>query len=192
VNWAIAGVTLLVAAGLNRLRGHGISGSRVYASIGMGILAGILFFDWPPALAVATAFLFWAAFSWGRWFDLERMPDGWNRDPDELSTFDMLVEKVSFGSDHMALFVRHVVGILPLGVLLGYWCGWEWLAVIPVFAALVVAAYEIAWQVSETWAIEIAEVLTGLVWGALLLAVYFLCDHHFRGIGWVIAEMSKA
>jgi hypothetical protein len=192
VNWVIAGVTLVLAGALNRLRGHGISGSRIYASIGMGLLAGVLFFDWRPGVAAALAFLFWGAFSWGRWFDLERMPDGWNRDPDEMSTFDMLIEKVSFGSDYVAMFVRHAFGILPAGVLLGWWCGWEWLAVIPLFGALVVLCYEIGWQVSDTWAIEIAEVLTGIVWGGLLLAVYFLCDHHFKGIGWVINEMAKA
>jgi hypothetical protein len=176
--WVVTLVMVLLAApAINRLRGMGISGSRIYASVLFGLLSWWVFLNWQWGLAAGLGFLFWGAFSWGRWFDLGRLPDNWNRDPNDISTFDKTIEKLSFGSDYMAMFARHAFGILPIGVALGYFCGLPWLGVIPAFAALVVLAYEIGWRASEKHAIEVAEGLTGLVWGALLIIVKLYCYH---------------
>jgi hypothetical protein len=175
LTWAVILGALLASAAINRFRGMGVSGSRLYASGLFGLLTGLVLWDWRAGIAAALCFLFWGAFSWGRWFDLGRLPDDWNREEGEMSSFDKVIEAVSFDNDHLALLARHAFGILPAALLLGWWCGWEWLAVIPAFAALVVGCYEIAWQVTKSKTIEVAEVLTGLVWGGLLLAVLFWC-----------------
>lgn len=174
--WLYALGTLAAAGAINRLRGHGISGSKWYASGAFGLVAGLLFWDWRWGLAAGLCFLFWGAFSWGRWFDLGRLPEDHNREGQKKSTFDSTIEMMAFDSDYVALWIRHAFGIAPAAGLLAWWCDHVfWLLVIPIFATLVVLCYEIGWRVTKSKVIEVAEVLAGLVWGGLLLAAWNWC-----------------
>ena len=175
MEYLVAAAAVLVSAGINRLRGMGISGSRVYASVAFGVLAGLLALDWRWGVAVGLGFLHWGAYSWGRWFDMDSLPVGWNREGDEPSTFEKAIESISFGSKRLAMFWRMAFGILPIGMALSWVCGWGWLLAIPVFAFFGALAYQIAvWIRKGKDFIPLAEILTGVVWGILLvLAVYF-------------------
>lgn len=77
----------------------------------------------------------------------------------------------SGGSDHAALFWRHclvVPGLIVTGYLLGDWR--MGLIGIP-FAAVIVAAYELAWRLRPRNPIWLAEVVTGGLWGLLLVSL---------------------
>jgi hypothetical protein len=68
---------------------------------------------------------------------------------------------VSFGSDHLALLVRHSVGV-PLI----WWFAGPWSLAFPF---LVVAAYEASWRASPFYAIVVAELITGAIWGLYIV-----------------------
>ncbi|SEG61143.1 hypothetical protein [Bosea lathyri] len=138
-----------------------------YVAPAVGLLAALVQ-PWPVAASLAVTYLLWGLFAWGRWFDLGRLPIDPFRPIDAL---ERAIGAVSGGSDHLALFLRHVL-ILPGLALVGFVGGEPWLsAVAPFFAALVVALYEAAWRLSPTAPIILAEIGVGLLWGALILLV---------------------
>ena len=144
-----------------------------YAAPLMGLIAAILH-PWPIALAFATAYLFWGTFAWGRWFDLGRLPEGFARANVKPDPLERVIGALARGSDHVALFVRHLL-ILPGLVLLGWMTGnWMLIAIAVPFAALVVGAYEPAWRFKPGAAILYAELLTGGAWGLLFVGVWYV------------------
>lgn len=116
------------------------------------------------------AYLLWGVWPHGRWFDLGRHPDGYNRDGIEPTIFELAIGALSFGSDHVALFLRHLM-VLPGIILLFLGANFLWpLALSVAFAAIVVAIYEAAWRFIPTYPIPVAEAATGALWGLLILA----------------------
>lgn len=113
------------------------------------------------------AFLAWGILEWGRWFDLGRLPDGWAREGIEMTVFEKAVTKVSFGSDHVAMLWRHLVGVPGLYLLVG--------PMALVFPFAVVAVYELNHQLldrkvyDDNSGIHLAELLTGVIWAAYIL-----------------------
>jgi len=144
----------------------------VYAALSNAVLPSA----WAAA-AFGLAYLIWGTPGWGRWFDLGRMPKDFNREGIEPSPLEVFINMISFGSDHVALFFRHFLMIVPGLLILGYSLNQVNLVAISVlFGAWVVLSYEIGWQVQENVnkrinPILIGELLTGAVWGAMLLGI---------------------
>jgi hypothetical protein len=177
----IEALVIAASGAVNRFRGSGLveGFGKAGAAIMFGLLALLLFWPlWQWAVAAGLCYLFWAIWGWGRWFDLGRLPEDWNRQGEKVSTFDKTINMLSFDNDYIALFIRHAFGMLPAGILLAWQCGFNWLVVIPVFSAAAVACYEIGWRITDKRPIEWAEVLVGLVWGILLVSVFHICEVH--------------
>lgn len=192
-------LTMLIAvllALLNRVRGDDrwMRGARIHPQqeLGPKLIPGRPIFFVAPlyallasavmpsalaALSFGAAFLFWGLFAWGRWFDLGRMPDNFAREGVEPDPFESFIDMISFGSDHVALFFRHYLMILPGLLILGFALDNVNLAYLSLpFAVAAVLAYELGWQAKERIDEEfnpilIGEVLTGLLWAALLFTM---------------------
>lgn len=169
-------LVVVLCAALNRARGDDrwmpawLPGRALwYVAPAIGLVALIATGEVFTAVA-AVAYLFWALWAWGRWYDLHRHPEGYNRDGVEPSIVERVIAAASFGSDHVALFLRHLM-ILP-GLFLLFWgAGLLWPFVLSLaFAAAVVAIYEAAWRFVPTYPIPVAEIATGALWGLLILS----------------------
>lgn len=160
-------------AALNRARGDAtwldwlrLPGRTIYYVAPLvGLLAWAIH---PPLVAAAwgAAYLIWGVPAWGRWFDLGRLPQP-SDDPDEL---EAAIEQWSGGSDHLALFLRHLLFIIP-GLALVSLASGDWLAIgvaVPA-AALFVLAYEGAWRWAPRQPILAAELIVGALWAGLIL-----------------------
>lgn len=122
----------------------------------------------PPIVAAAwaAAYLGWAVPAWGHLYGLGRYaPD---REVDSLSA--ALLEVVG-GNVHAAFFLRHLF-ILPGLFLVAFLTGsiWPFGAAVPA-AALFVASYEAAWRWAPRQPILVAELITGALWGAMIVAL---------------------
>lgn len=123
--------------------------------------------------AVAIGFWIWGAPGWGLWYDLHRLDDEYVDDPRHDDLFVRAVGLISFGSDHLALFWRHFLLVLPfLALVAALSQTWPILALAAPFGVLVVASYELGWRSSITT--TLGELLTGVVWWATILAVYWV------------------
>jgi hypothetical protein len=165
---------------LNRVRGGGIlplwplPGRPLYVVSPLIGLVSWALWPWQIALCWIAAYVVWAVWAWGMIFDLGRQPDGYGRgslvskDPVEG-----LAMAMSFGSDHLAMFWRHLM-ILPGLALVGYFAGNLWfMAAAPLFSAAVVGAYETGWRVAPANPIRLAELLTGVLWGGLIVGLHY-------------------
>lgn len=165
---------VLACAVLNRMRGDDrwmpswLPGRPLWY-VAPAIAATSLIVDpWPAAAAVGVAYLFWAVWPWGRWFDLGRLPAPIASTADG---FEIYVERMAGGSDHQALFLRHLMATPGL-VLVGILSGWTTSFVI--FAPLIVAgsitlAYELAWRAHPSNPIWLAELAAGVIWAGVIL-----------------------
>lgn len=163
---------VLACAMLNRLRGDDrwmepLPGRTLwYVSPVIGALA-LAVAPWPVALAWVSAYLGWGVWAWGRWYDLHHMMTL----PRSPTPFEHLIERMAGGSDHLALFIRHLL-ILPGFILLALATGTAWLPLLtPIFAAIVVLCYDAAWRVHPANPIMIAECLTGAIFGLMIITI---------------------
>lgn len=161
----IEALIVIGATLLNRVRGGGLGGDvlpghpRFYVAAAMAGLALLVLPEWKAA-AVGAAYLWWAILPWGHWYDLGRLPLNWQGR--EQSQFERAVSGLCGDDDHIAFFMRNIVGFLPMSMLVGS---------MAVFAApLQVIAYEACWRVQPKNPIEPSEFLTGALWGALILS----------------------
>lgn len=177
---------VIVWAVLNRVSGGGYGeppGRPIFwTAPAAGILTGLYAADWKAGAVVAVGYLLWRLQAWGRWFDLERLPDGYAREGKRPSLFEKMIESMSAGSDHVAFGLRNFFGFLPVLILfalasaswgMGYdavWAtsNWKWVALAPVLALLVVGIYEFCWRAVPDHPIPNAEYLTGGLWGILV------------------------
>lgn len=169
-------------------------------------LFGLTFFT---TLSVSTALVFattwtliffaWGLLGWGRWFDLGRLPENWNRknlppkppeliwiwkyipfikiDPDWFFELPTKALKIPFGwaFDYITLSNRMLI-LLPLvgvAVYLGIF-SINFLFVVGIAAVIMPLCYEVAWIVREKYkkdtdVLELGEYLVGLVWGHMVL-----------------------
>jgi hypothetical protein len=134
-----------------RLPGHG----RLYVSPAISALA--YFAGASPW--IGACYFFWSLFAWGRWFDLGRLPDDFGREGQKLDAFETVITKLSFGSDYVALFLRHSIA-LPVAYFV-----WPWGLLFP---PLAVGAYEAGWRVTPKAPIQTAELIVGAIWGGLI------------------------
>lgn len=110
------------------------------------------------AFAFAISYLLSNLTSWGRWYDLDRMPE----EPKRGSFLEKYIDMLP--NDHYRFFVRHLIWIMPAVILIS-----------PLFLAMpfiIVACYEVAWRKYGNYdAIRPAEAAVGAFWG--LYAAYF-------------------
>lgn len=149
---------------LNRLRGGGWFEDKLpsralfwVAPIIGGIACCIL--PWRDGVFFGVTYLAWGWLSWGHWFDLGRKPPLTRA----KTHFEQAVERISFDSDHIALFWRMCIASPFLAY---FW--WVYALIFP-FAC--VAIYEASWRLWPDNPIPKAELLTGALWGAFLLAI---------------------
>jgi hypothetical protein len=141
------------------------------------VLAGYasLLHTWPIWLAFGVTYLVWRVNAWGRWYDLGRMPDGWNRIGVEPSPFERIITAISCGSDHLAFFWRNALMLIPGFILIAWLIGmWSVVPFAFVFALLIVGVYELAWRTRPNNPIIYAELTTGLLWGLLIVSVFYV------------------
>lgn len=147
---------------LNRVRGTdflknlGLPGhGRLYVS---PVIAGLAYLVGASPW-IGLVYFVWSLMPWGRWFDLGRLPDDFGRENKPPDAFERVINKISFGNDHVALLLRHSLA-LPVAYFV-----WPWGLLFP---PLALAAYEIGWLVTPKAPILTAELLTGALWGALI------------------------
>lgn len=170
----------------NRVRG-GLFGKApirwlFIVSIILGIILTVLY-NYIVGFAWGAAFTIWGVRGWGRWYDLGRLPENYNRPgPPVKGSFEWNIEWIAkyfprFGGrihkDHWCLFVRHLIIVLALlvpSILTGP--SWLFLLGFP-SAILFVLMYEIGWQLYDRKYTKeptaIGEWLTGVIWGILLV-----------------------
>lgn len=166
-NVILAIAAVVACAVLNRVRGtdvlhdklHLPGHGRLYVSPAIGGVAYAVGVAPLYAAGFAVAYFVWSWFAWGRWFDLGRLEDGFAREGKKPDPLERAIAAVSFGSDYVALFLRHCLA-LPVAYL-----SWPYGLAFPFVA---VAAYEVGWRVTPKKPIRTAEVLVGAAWGALI------------------------
>ena len=141
-----------------------------YTSLLMTVLSSLIH---APAVALAfgLSYFLWRVLAWGRWFDLGRMPDGFNREGIEPEPYEKIIMKLSGGSDHLALFLRHLMvvpGLVLVGWLLSEW--WTGLVAGLPMALGFTLAYEAGWRLSSKNPIMTAELICGALWGLLIVS----------------------
>lgn len=123
------------------------------------------------AIAWPLAYLEWRVWAHGRWIDLEDDPTDPHREGIERTTFERLVDSLSFGHDGLALFWRHLTA-WPGLVLVWLVGGPSWLLYIgPPFAAALALSHYLARAINRWNFHFIAELSHGALWGALIIAV---------------------
>jgi len=178
LKWLAALPVLMV---FNRIRGGGMSSftdrlpgrALYYVAAVFGALTSAIL---DPLLGafVALGILFWGAAGWGLWFDLHRHDHHQVEDPRRDDLFVRIMDAVSFKSDHVALFLRLSLFLLPLLLAWSYGTGttyWLALAALP-FGLLGVGAYELRWRTS--WGNTLSEMLIGALWWGLILTMALL------------------
>lgn len=164
--------TVALCAILNRMRGDdrwlmGLPGRALWYVAPMVGLVALLSVPPLAAVAVALAYAVWAIPSWGRWYDLGRLPE--HRGP---SAFEAAVEVLAGRHDRLALFIRFLVMLAPGLYLVGLALGAPWLGLAAVpMAILLLLSYDAGWQWGGWYAIPLAEVLAGAVWGGFIAAI---------------------
>lgn len=168
----LAALVLITTALLNRVRGDrsllpswARGRALWYVSPAIGVVA--LSTTRPlTAGAIALAYLLWALPAWGRWYDLGRLPAP-DRSPD---VFEAGIEFLAGDHDHLALLIRFVVTLAPGLALVGLTVGEPSVALASMpMAILMLGGYAFAWRFCGFYAIPVAELLAGAVWGLLIL-----------------------
>lgn len=152
---------------LNRFRGGGFGADklpghpRFYAA---PILFAHVWWLWslPDAIAAGVSYLVWSFLPWGHLIGLGR----WDP-PREYSKLEKGALVFAHGNRYIALGAVEILGMGVATALLSPWA--------LVAAVLFVACYEIGWRLRPTAPIELAELLVGVVWAALLLVALSGC-----------------
>lgn len=149
---------------LNRVRGGGFGAEhlpghpRFYVAPAVALLS-LLVVPWPAAILAGVCYLAWSMLPWGRWFDLGRLATDPPRRP---SQFENGIELL-FDTDLQRFTARNLVAFLPAAILLTPFAA-------PA-AFVQTLLYEVAWRLSPSAPIRLAEILTGALWGVLILMV---------------------
>lgn len=158
---------MLTVAILNRMRGDDrwmpswLPGRALYyVTVMVGVVSWAISGNVVMSAYIAACYLLWGAPPWGHWIDLGRKDD-LNR---EMTAFEMAIEAISRGNDHVSLFLRHCLA-LPVALV----C---WPAVVA--PLLFTAAYEIGWRTTKAYPIVVAELIVGALWGFIIIGAAWL------------------
>jgi hypothetical protein len=116
----------------NRIRGGGMSsltdrlpGRAVfYVAVIYAALTAVIL-DPKLGLLVLAGFIVWGAPGWGLWFDLHRHDDRQRNDPRRNDLFVKVMDAVSFGFDHVAMFIRLGLFVVPMLLAWSIWSGFS-------------------------------------------------------------------
>ena len=173
-------LTLFVMAFLNRAAGNNLfhlkdrfnlRGKAVlYTLPAFFIVTYCWYQSWQIAGAWTLAYWFWRSPAWGRWIDLNSLPDDYNRIGEKPRWYERIIHKLSFGSDYWCLWWRDLF-ILPGMFLIDYVTDEIWLTLFsPIIASALVTCYAIPkLSLRGREFVWLAEVLCGAVWGALII-----------------------
>lgn len=168
---------LVITAVANRIRGGGFG----IMKFRLGIAAGLMFavavlarLDWPSALAITAAYVFWDSIGpWGRWLTMNNHPRSISGDP---SRFEKIIEGIAGDSDFIAMTIRMYVGILGFCVAAFFFEPPAlWMAFFaPVMMSL---SYWGSWKLmplsgGNDAQIHVAEMMVGVIWGCLILCMH--------------------
>ncbi len=141
---------VLVTSIINRMRGDArwkpvwAKGRALWYVTPLMLLTALTVLSWPWAAGVAVWYLLWATPAWGYLQLLGHHVDG--KEPTEL---EVKLLKVTGGNVHLAFLLRHALAG-PL-------------------APLILGAYVLAWRVSPSNPIIVGELITGALWGLMIL-----------------------
>lgn len=122
------------------------------------------------AVSLGLAYLTWALPAWGRWFDLNTLPDNYGREEGKYADpLEGWIDHVA-DDDYMAMWLRHGITLGVVLILMTiiaqnplYLVAW------PMATAGIVYAYDLGVrQIGTRFNIAIAEFLTGIIWGVLV------------------------
>lgn len=113
---------------------------------------------WPKAIAFGLAYLIWGVAEWGRWFSLGRLPRDAGGRP--VSWFARGIEMIAGTNDYAAFTIRNFVMLIP---------AFYFFPFLLALAPLQTGAYEIGWRISPKGGIGVGELLTGALWGVVLV-----------------------
>lgn len=168
---ALAALPLLMAA-LHRFRGSGVLNRWLVLALAIpAITASIwaLSFPWPVALSWAIGYAVWCSFSWSRWITQiggvtspaygQGRPTYWD---------EAMIERISFGSPHLAMVNRAALFLVPLAIAL-FLLGAVWWPLV-IIVAVFLPAFMIAWRVHPADPFMVGELIVGASWGASMVA----------------------
>ena len=148
-----------------------LSGKAVLWVLPFVFAATCYWYEWQIALIWTMTFWVWRIPAWGRWIDLGTMPDDFNREDEEPSWYEAIINRLSFGYDAVALFWRHFLTLIPGFVALYMVSASLYVWAMPVFAFLLMSAY--AWAKGILYPkheyIWLAELVSGVLWGGMIL-----------------------
>lgn len=171
---------VVACAALNRFAGGGmwlgelfnpdrpdkLWGRALYpATVGVGLVAAIVV-PWTAAAAIALAFIVWRSPAWGRAISLGNWSGAMEREP---HPFEATLFRLAGDDPHLALFLRHLVMLVPGLLVVGLTIGlWQLVFAAAPFAMLLTAAYVVAWKATPTAPIKTGEFICGALWGAMI------------------------
>lgn len=163
MTWALIPLMAL----LNRFRGGGYGAEilpghpRFYVAPLVALLVGLLFDSWHAGVLVGVSYLAWSFMPWGHLIGLGR----WS--PERPIAWTEGVSLIVGRNPWMALFLTELVGMSVAIVLVSPWAA--------VAALAFVGCYELGWRLRPKAPIELAELLVGAVWAALILVALSGC-----------------
>lgn len=165
-------LAIAFTAFLNRVRGGGFWGDKLPSRPLFWITPVIVLiaFAFKPilvAVALGATYLFWGIWPWGHLYSIGRLSaEQMGREISDLEA--MLLNWVS--DNYFWAFVLRHLFVLPGLILAVVFGGPFYLLILaPIFAVLAAQAYELAWRHHPTNPIWVAELLTGALWGVLLV-----------------------
>lgn len=144
----------------------------IWASLLVGIVT-FPFMSWELSLATALGFLIWGLPGHGLWFDLGRAnnEEGELNDPRWNGPYVKVIWAISFKNDHIALFLRHLIGVAPYLAFLSVWLSTAFPVALSIpFALLVVLIFELGYRTGLTKYRE--QAVGGLWWVLITLGVF--------------------
>lgn len=181
--------TVIASGIINRFRGGGFWADKIPIKglwMAAPLIGGLVFWFHGLYLALAfiAAYILWAIAPWGFWFDLGRL----QFEPDRAQgKYELFIEDISlkimkmFGlktfraQDTICMILRHL-NIVPAMLIVSLVASnFLYLIVSIPLAFVIVACYEFSWILWENGKvdnpIEIAEILVGVLWGLLIVAI---------------------
>lgn len=129
----------------------------VFATISVG-------YGWKVAVVTATGYTIWASLGWEIWHEMNRQRG--------CKTINRMIWGMSFESNHIALFWRHFLLIMPYLVICSVWLGDPWIMLYSMsFAFSVMISYEIGVDI-DTHS-KIGDWVVGAIWWILVFMIFY-------------------
>lgn len=148
---------------LNRFRGGGFYAvylpghPRFYVAPVVGLLVWLLMGDVARGICAGIVYLVWSFLPWGFLASMGR----WTPQGRTISWLEGRCLDLARENYLVALSLLHLVGLLPAFLSLSLFA--------PLMAPLIAGSYWLGWRYRPKAPIELAELITGALWGALFV-----------------------